>query len=92
VTHRERVLATLRFEETDRVACDLMESAIWPELMDYFRSVRGLSDEPAVRNCLDTDFRWVETDYYGPERLWVPVAGLSDAVNGSYSAARCVVD
>jgi uroporphyrinogen decarboxylase len=59
MTHRERVLATLRFDPTDRPPYDLMEGCVWPELMDYFRDEHSLADAPAVLDYLDTDFRWV---------------------------------
>src|SRR5512136_3061127 len=90
MTYRERVLSTFRFEPTDRPACDLMESAIWPELMDYFRSIRGLPDEDKVRDYLDTDFRWTGYDYLGPEGNWVPVVGLTNEQYGSY--ADCIYE
>ncbi len=63
---RERVLKTLRFEQVDRVAYDLMEGAVWPELMAYFESEHGLGNEDDVRDFLGTDFRWIYMDYQGP--------------------------
>ena len=59
MTHRERVLATFAFQPTDRVAYDLMEGSVWPELLAYFRSTRGCTEPVDVLQFLDTDFRWV---------------------------------
>ena len=56
MTHRDRVLKTFRFEPTDRLPCDLSESKVWPELMDYFRQEHCLADEESVRGLLDLDF------------------------------------
>ena len=58
MTHRERVLKTFRFEQTDRAPYDLMESGVWPELMNYFRDEHGLEDNFQIYDHLDTDFRW----------------------------------
>jgi len=66
MTSRERVRRTFRFEATDRVPFDFMESIIWPELMDYFRQQMGLPDPPAVYDHFDTDFRWFFAAYTGP--------------------------
>jgi uroporphyrinogen decarboxylase len=68
LTHRERVLRTLRFKKTDRVPYDLMEGAIWPELMDYFRTAHGLESPDQVYAFLDADFRWCGMRYVGPEQ------------------------
>ena len=59
MTHRQRVLKTLRFEPTDRPPCDLMEATVWPELMDYFTAERGIADNEALYDHLDVDFRWL---------------------------------
>ena len=59
MTHRERVLKTFQFEQTDRLAFDLMEGGVWTELLDYFRDRHGLQDGLEVLDFLDTDFRWV---------------------------------
>jgi len=66
MTHRERVLSTFRFESSDRVAYDLMEGAVWPELMAYFRDEHGLAEPVDVLEFLDTDFRWVGMRYEPP--------------------------
>ena len=58
MTSRERVLRTLRFEETDRAPFDLMESIIWPELQEWCGTNLGLSDADAVREHFGVDFRW----------------------------------
>ena len=83
---RERVLRALRFEASDRVPYDLMEGAIWPGLMDYFRSRHGLEDKSEVLDFLGADLRWVGTRYDGPE----PVSPQADGSSGedrSYSKA-----
>jgi uroporphyrinogen decarboxylase len=72
MTHRDRVLATFRFEQTDRLACDLMEGVVWPELMDHFRATRGLDDAAQVLDFLDTDFRWLFMQYINPEPQAAP--------------------
>jgi uroporphyrinogen decarboxylase len=64
---RERVLNTFRFGPVDRVAFDIMESSIWPELLEYFRQTRGITEPDQVLDYLDTDFRWVGSRYVGPE-------------------------
>ena len=58
MTHRERVLATFAFQETDRAPYDLMEGSVWAELLDYFTGEHGLSTTADVFDFLDTDFRW----------------------------------
>ena len=66
MTHRERALAAFRFEQPDRVPCDLMEASVWSELMDYFRERYGLQDGFGVLNHLDTDFRFLGMTYHDP--------------------------
>jgi uroporphyrinogen decarboxylase len=73
MTHRERILRTLRFEDTDRVAYDLMESAVWPELMAYFRDQHHLDTPEAVWDFLDVDCRWGLLQYHAPEAPPEPV-------------------
>ena len=63
MNHRERVLKTLQFKETDSLPCDLMEGFIWRELADYFQTEHGLDDPEAIRVFLDLDFRWVYVDF-----------------------------
>ena len=63
---RERVQAALRFQPTDRVPFDLMEGAVWPDLMDYFTHKYGLQTAESVQDFLQTDFRWVGLRYVGP--------------------------
>ena len=67
MTHRERVLKTFNFEETDRVPCDMMEGFVWRELMDYFKSKYGFENGIQVLDFLDTDFRWTYMNYVGPQ-------------------------
>jgi uroporphyrinogen decarboxylase len=64
---RERVLRTFRYEPTDRVACDFMEGAIWPHMMEHFRTAHQLADIPAVLEHFDVDFRWYSPTYSGPK-------------------------
>jgi uroporphyrinogen decarboxylase len=59
MTHRERVLRTFRFEETDRTPYDLMEGVVWAELLDYFRATQGCVEVSDVLDYLDTDCRWL---------------------------------
>ncbi len=66
MTHRERVLNTLRFQQVDRAPYDLMEGAIWGELMAYFHATHGWQTPAEVLEQLDTDFRWVGLNYVGP--------------------------
>lgn len=58
MTHRERVLKTFGFEQTDRPAFDLMESAIWPSLGEFFSKEYQLNTTEEVMDFLDSDFRW----------------------------------
>jgi len=84
VTHRERVLRTFEFEETDRPAYDLMESCLWPELVEYFAEEHGVSEQEAILDFLDTDFRWVGVGYEGPTPE-PPAEGLPEGWGGTYS-------
>ncbi len=68
MTSRERVLATLSFQATDRTPVDLMEGAVWPELQDDFKQRHGLAEAVGVQDFLGTDFRWVGLEYVGPRR------------------------
>jgi len=86
MTHRKRVLATFAFGPTDRVAYDLMESAVWPELMDFFRRQHGLSEPSQVWDLLDVDCRWVFPAYEGPPGA-PPAENLPDGWGGTYSDA-----
>ena len=91
MTHRERVLRTFRFEPTDRVPYDLMESAIWAEPMDYFSRTHGLGDPAAVRDFLDTDFRWTGMSYE-PATPQPPVPHSADGdecIQGASGPIRC---
>lgn len=63
---RERVIATLQFQETDRVPFDLMEGCVWHELFEYFRDQFNIGDSNKVIEFLDPDFRWTFLDYVGP--------------------------
>jgi len=59
MTSRERVLRTFRFEETDRAAFDVMESAIWPEFGQWCAEKLGLTEGEAILDRFGVDFRWV---------------------------------
>jgi len=65
MTHRERVLRTFRFEDTDRVPCDLMEGTVWEPVSRFFRDHHGVEDPLLIQDRLDTDLRW-NTVRYGP--------------------------
>ncbi len=67
MTHRERVLRTFRFEDTDRTPYDLMEGTVWPELMEYFSTKYGHQESDEVLDFLDTDFRWAFMRCVEPE-------------------------
>ena len=60
MTSKERVFATLKFKPTDRVALDITEGVIWPELYDYFSIKHNIKERDEILNFLDTDFRWIE--------------------------------
>lgn len=84
MTHRERVLRTFRFAETDRLAYDLMESAVWPELLDYFRAQHSLQSPSAVWDFLDVDCRWV-LQYVQPPAATPPAAAKAAAPRTTFS-------
>jgi len=75
VKPRDRVLRTMRFEETDRVPYDLMEGAVWPELLEYFCERYGHQEAAQVLDYLDTDLRWIGMRYEGPERPSIVATG-----------------
>ena len=60
MTHRERVPNTFAFQQTDRIACDLMEGRVWLELLEYFQLRHGCATTVDVLELLDTDFRWIQ--------------------------------
>ena len=67
MTPRDRVLRTLRFEPVDRVAHDLMEGCVWPELMDYFEQRYAITEPDDVFDHLGADLRWVGLNYTPPQ-------------------------
>jgi len=69
MTHRERVLRTFQFQQTDRIPYDLMEGYVWQELSDYFKKEHGIDDSNQILDFLDTDFRWVWITYQSPKSL-----------------------
>ncbi|MBI2842198.1 MAG: hypothetical protein HYX78_02235 [Armatimonadetes bacterium] len=81
--HRERVRRTFNFQPVDQFACDIAESRIWPEIIDYFRDTHGINGEDEIRNFLDLDFRWITMRYNGPD-LGPPDMGA--AVHGNLQA------
>ena len=60
MTPRERVFAMLEFKPMDRVAVDIADGRIWPELYDYFLKEHNLKERDEILNFLDTDLRWIE--------------------------------
>lgn len=83
MTHRERVLRTLSFAQAGHLPCDLMESAVWPELGAYFQTRHGIK-ETEVAAFLDTSFRWAHIEYVGPEQH-APADGRPDGWATSYA-------
>ena len=79
MTHRERILRTFEFQETDHAPCDLMEGSVWHELMEDFRTRHGCRTETDVQDVLDTDCRWIRM--VNPNRV-VPLIPHSRAVAG----------
>jgi len=86
MTSRERVLKTFCFTQPDRVAYDLMEGCVWPELMEHFHERHGLQDSIQILSHLDTDFRWAGMSYGGPEEE-PPDEGLPEDWAKTYSDA-----
>jgi uroporphyrinogen decarboxylase len=74
MTHRQRLLATFRFEAVDRPAVDLMEGHIWSDLQQYFRDRHGWTEPGPAIEFLDTDSRWTGLQYVGPKPDAPPVA------------------
>ena len=100
MTHRERVLRTFQFEDTDRPAYDIAEGQVWWELQEYFREHHGLDDYDAVLAFLDTDFRWLWSRDIDPasqeEESFVPVSQREvltrTIVNGPLAHAETVAE
>ena len=68
MTSKELVSATYRFEKTPRFPFDLMESLSWPELLEYFGNRYGIQSHDDLIEWLDPDFRWLFTQYTGPQK------------------------
>ena len=85
MTHRERVLRTLRFEQTDRASYDLMEASVWPELGDHFRDKHGLEGNIQIYDFLDTDFRWVSMVDQRPRQPTAGTKASEDEQNVTYT-------
>ena len=67
MTPRERILRTFRFEQTDQVACDLMEGQIWPQLQEDFRHNHNCESFEQTIEYLNPDCRWLSMNYAGPQ-------------------------
>jgi len=67
MTPRERILRTFRFEQTDQVACDLMEGQVWPRLQDEFRERHRCETAEQIIDYLNPDCRWLFMNYVGPQ-------------------------
>lgn len=63
MTHRERVLASMRRQEPDRVPLFYRDV---PEVEARLRADLGLPDRESLLRRFDIDFRWVEPAYVGP--------------------------
>lgn len=74
------MLKTLQFEPVDRVPFDLMEGAVWPELLDYFRGHHQVGDAAEVIEFLNPDFRWTFLVYQGPVPDEQPATSPPDKV------------
>ena len=91
MTHRERVLKTLRFEKTDRAPYDLMEGIVWPEFFDYLKSTFGVESTDRVCDFLDTDIRWVPAVYSGPQ-YELPAYALDNPTDAPLRNAHTVAE
>lgn len=59
LSYRERVFRTFSFQTVDKVAFDLMENTVWPEISAYFSKAHGLNNVDEILDFLDCDFRWI---------------------------------
>jgi len=84
MTHRERVLRTFAFDETDQPPLDIMEQALWAELLEYFAKSHGLTDALEILEWLGTDFRWAFPAYQGPPQP-PPAEGLPEGWGSTYA-------
>jgi len=97
MTHRERVLKTLNFEETDQVPYDMMEGFTWSALIDYFKGKYGFDNGAQILDFLDTDLRWTYILYEGPQSSAPEVKRdhiiySSPVSNGPLADARTIAD
>jgi uroporphyrinogen decarboxylase len=101
MTGRDRILATFRFQPTDRPGVDLMEGHVWPELMEWFRATRRLADPDQAIEFLDPDSRWIGLQWAGPApsspeapseqpAVAAPQAFSKDVRTGPLASARSV--
>lgn len=65
MTHRERVLTAVRYEEPDRVPLFYRDV---PEVDERLQRDLHLADREELLRYFDIDFRWVEPAYVGPPR------------------------
>jgi len=65
---KELVRATYRFEKTERFPFDVSEGRSWLEFLEYFEKEYDLKSHDEVFEWLDTDFRWLESIYTGPQK------------------------
>ena len=64
MTHRERVLTSLRREEPDRVPLFYRDE---PDVDQRLQQDLALSDREELLRYFDIDFRWVSPKYIGPD-------------------------
>ena len=64
---RERVLAALAHQPTDRVPIDITHGQIFPELEGKLRLHFEVRDPEAIRLALGIDLRWLRPIYLRPE-------------------------
>lgn len=89
MTHRERILAAIQFEKTDRIPYTLMQAggSLVPEVRNYFKIVHGLNEEDEILDFLDTDIRWLMPEYIGPACSTVAIDAENRQQKLSYSDA-----
>jgi len=98
MTGRARILATFRFQETDRPGVDLMEGHVWAALMEFFSHRFGFTDTEQVVEFLDPDSRWVGLEWAGPPApegtpaAEIPSALSKDVRTGPLAGAATVRD
>ena len=66
MTPRERVLAALNHEPTDRVPCDVTHGQFMPDLERRMRLHFSVNDTEAINVALGIDARWIKPVYRRP--------------------------